>query len=399
MRTFQLLFIVLFLVFYVSITIASVKSLSEIIAHTRKRKIQYSVFIFSGLIILAFISLYIWPLNTRTIDDYSMHLVFNIILSIDFIFKISLALAFFVGIFFKKNHKTAIYFIGLLLSLGISNSVIYGSLFGTKELLVNHIELRFQNLPPGFNGYTFMQISDIHFGNFLNSKRTLKKVVKASEKENVDAVFFTGDMVNNFAKELDGWNDIFTPITKNRDALAILGNHDYGDYTEWKSESDKAENFNQIIKAQEKFGFQFLNNNHAKLKMGSDSIYIVGVENWGHPPFPQYANLDSAMAGIPKESFKILLSHDPAHWEKIVKFRNDISLTLSGHSHGLQWGIRKAGITFSLSYLTRRNWGGLYEFENSKLYVNTGLGTVGMIWRINMPAEITIITLKGIEVD
>ncbi|MBK6284947.1 MAG: hypothetical protein IPF54_21980 [Draconibacterium sp.] len=142
-----------------------------------------------------------------------------------------------------------------------------------------------------------------------------------------------------------------------------------------------------------------LNNEHAKLNSKTDSIYIVGVENWGHPPFPQYANVEKALAGVPKNAFKILLTHDPAHWDEVIKYTGDIALTLSGHTHGLQWGIMRAGITFSLGYLARHNWGGLYKFNDSFLYVNTGLGTVGIPWRINMPAEITVFTLKRVEVD
>lgn len=377
----------------------TIKSLIGVANPTKRGILQKTVLIVSSIILVGFIALYIWPLTTRNTNEYSIHLIFNIILSIDFIFKIPTSVAYLTGLFFSKKNKPVIYYIGILLSIGLSSSVIYGALHGTKELVINRIELRFQNLPVGFDGHQILQISDIHLGNFLNSKKLMNKVKDETVKINPDVVLFTGDMVNNFSSELDGWDEIFKAIAKNRISFSILGNHDYGDYTNWESDKSKTENFNQIVSAHNSFGLRLLNNEHEKLKSGSDSLFIIGVENWGHPPFPQYANLDTAMKGIPLESFKILLSHDPAHWDEIVKFNDNIALTLSGHTHGLQWGIKKAGITFSLSYLTRKNWGGLYEFENSKLYVNTGLGTVGLPWRINMPAEMTIITLKRMEID
>lgn len=399
MKTYHLLFIVLFLIFYSLITYATIKSLSGITVPSKKKKVQWIVFIISSCVFISFILLYIWPLTTRNTKDYSFHLIFNAILSVDFIFKIPLAFSYVVGIFFSRKRKPIIYYIGLVLSIGISSSVVYGSLFGTKELVVNRIELAFPNLPKNYNGYKILQISDIHLGNFLKSKKIMIKVESETAKVNPDLVLFTGDLVNNFASELEGWDDIFGKITKNKKGFSILGNHDYGDYTKWENGANKIRNFNLIVSAHNNFGLQLLNNEHVKLISGSDSIYIVGVENWGHPPFPQYANLEKAMNGIPESSFKILLSHDPAHWDEIIKYRDDIALTLSGHTHGLQWGIKKAGITFTFGYFTRKNWGGLYKYANSTLFVNTGLGTVGIPWRINMPPEMTVITLKRIEIN
>lgn len=350
-------------------------------------------------IIISFVLLYVWPLTTRSTKEYSMHLIFNAILSIDFVFKIPLALSFIFGIFFCKKNKPVFYSIALILSLAVGSSVIYGTLFGRKDLVVNHVELEFPNLPENYIGFKILQLSDVHLGNFIHSKKLMNKVKTETDKINPDIILFTGDLVNNFSSELEGWDDVFQDITKDRDSYSILGNHDYGDYTNWKSDTAKIENFQRIISAHETFGFKLIDNDHVKLKAGADSLYIIGVENWGHPPFPQYANLEKAINGVPENAFKILLSHDPAHWQEVIKNRDDISLTLSGHTHGLQWGIKKAGITFSLIYLTRENWGGFYKYGNSQLYVNTGLGTVGIPWRINMPAELTVITLKRVEID
>jgi predicted MPP superfamily phosphohydrolase len=355
--------------------------------------------IWSIAIIVSFVLLYIWPFTSRNTQNYSVHLIYNVILSVDFVFKIPLTLFFIIGVFSSTRKKSVIYLMGFILSMAVSCSVIYGALLGKNELVVNNVELEFANLPKNYNGFKILQLSDIHLGNFLNSKKIMHKVKLETDKINPDVILFTGDLVNNFSSELEGWDNVFQEITNNRDSYSILGNHDYGNYTNWKSETNKIENFNKIVSTQSTFGFKLLSNANVKLKSGNDSIYIIGVENWGHPPFPQYAKLEKAMNGIPENAFKILMSHDPSHWEEVIKKRNDISLTLSGHTHGFQWGIIKAGITFSLSYFARNDWGGLYKQNESYLYVNAGLGTVGIPWRINMPGELTIITLKRLEID
>lgn len=399
MRTFQLLSIMLFLIFYALITFGAIKGLLAIALPGNRKLVFRIMLIISFVVLISFILLYIWPLTTRNTKEYTLHLIFNAVLSIDFVFKIPLALSVLIGIPFAVRRKSVIYSIGFILSIATAVSVLYGTLFGRNNLVVNKVELEFHSLPTSFDGFKIVQISDLHMGGFMNSKQLLNRVKTETDEIDPDMVLFTGDLVNNFANELDGWKEIFQGITKNRDCYSILGNHDYGNYTNWKNETDKIENFNQIVSSSELFGFKLLNNNHILLKTESDSIYIIGVENWGHPPFPQYANLEQAMNGVPKNAFKILMTHDPSHWDQIIKQRCDIQLTLSGHTHGMQWGIIKAGITFSLSYFTRKNWGGLYKYGHSYLYVNTGLGTVGIPWRINMPAEMTVINLKRVEID
>jgi hypothetical protein len=355
--------------------------------------------LFSLIVMASFIILYVWPLTTRSTKEYTFHLMFNALLSVDFVFKIPLAFSLVLGIPFSGKNKRIIYYMGFLLSVGLASNVIYGTIWGRKDLTVNYIELELAGLPKEYNSFKILHISDTHLGGFMKSQHIMNQVASKTERISPEMILFTGDLVNNFSSELEGWKTIFQEISKNRHSYAILGNHDYGNYSIWKSETDKIENFNQIVNAHKDFGFQLLNNENVKLKSGEDSIYIIGVENWGHPPFPQYANLEQAMNGIPANSFKIIMTHDPSHWEQVIKHRGDVQLTLSGHTHGMQWGIIKAGITFSLSYFTRKNWGGLYKHDDSYLYVNTGLGTVGIPWRINMPAEMTVITLKRVEID
>lgn len=365
-----------------------------------KRKIQVLIFVFSFLMVLVFVFLFIWPYSARNTSNYSVYLIYNGLLSFDFIFKIPLTLSFLIGLIsLIKRNNHPIYWIGLIISICLSSSILYGTFPGKRELVVNHIQLEFKDLPVEFDGYEFVQFSDIHLGSFIHSKKLMKKTLKEINKINPSLVLFTGDLINNFSEELDGWNEIFNGINKDRKSYSILGNHDYGNYTNWDTDELKKRNFKKIVESHSKFGFQLLRNENVKLFSGRDSIFIIGVENWGHPPFPQYANLEKAMSGIPETAFKILMTHDPAHWELVVKERQDVDLSLSGHTHGMQWGIKKAGITFSFSYFISRYWSGLYRFGNSQLYVNTGLGTVGIPWRINMPAELTVFKLKRIEVN
>lgn len=399
MRTFQLVSILLFLVFYAFISFGSIKCLLRITPPAQQKKVFKILIIISISILTGFVMLYVWPMTTRNLRGYTLHLIYNAILSIDFVFKFSLTLSYLLGIFIRKKWRAVTYIIGLILSVGISSSVLYGTLIGRKSLMSNNVELYFKNLPREFDGLRILQISDTHLGGFMGSKHVLNKVAEEIDIINPDFILFTGDLVNNFSDELIGWESIFQKITNNRKCYSILGNHDYGNYSNWKNDSIKTYNFSKIVAAHETFGFKLLNNEHVKLYSGKDSIYLIGVENWGHPPFPQYAKLESAINEIPENAFKILLTHDPAHWDEVISKRGDIDLTLSGHTHGFQWGIQKAGITFSLSYFVRKNWGGLYKNNDNFLYVNTGLGTVGIPWRINMPGELTIITLKRIEID
>jgi len=221
----------------------------------------------------------------------------------------------------------------------------------------------------------------------------MAETVQILTKIDPDLLLFTGDLVNNFSDEIKG----FEPILKQLPALygkyAILGNHDYGDYSAWPDSMAKQKNLELIKLGLTDAGFTLLLNQWEKIAVKDTSFSLIGVENWGHPPFPQYANLDAAMNGIPDNSFKILMSHDPAHWKSIVIPQTAIQLTLSGHTHGAQFGIKIAGIEFSPIYFIQKNWGGLYQADNQKLYVNRGLGTIGFPGRIGMQPEITLLTL------
>ena len=400
MRVFQVFYLVLFIGLYLFITYTAHKSTSRIVRVPAFRNAIRS-FLVAGTILMlsAFFILYIWPFNPRNTNGYNYHLIFNALLSIDFVAKLPPALAYIAGLFLDARKKHVAYFMGLILSISISISMLYGTLAGSKELHINYVDIKIKDLPSEFDNYRIAQISDLHLGSFINSKTLVEEVRKEITTIDADIILFTGDLVNNFSDETESWKSAFQTMTRNHNCYSILGNHDYGNYTDWNDARKKTENLQQIVDAHQKFGFKILKNENTKIVRGNDSVYIAGVENWGHPPFPQYANLDKALTGIPSGSFIILLSHDPAHWNEVIKKRNDIRLTLSGHTHGLQWGISKAGFRFSMSYLSRNQWSGLYQFGDNYLNVNVGLGMVAIPWRINMPAEISVITLKRIEID
>ena len=399
MRSFQILFLLLFIVLYVAVSLGTFKNLKNA-SKSYKKYYTWLLGAYSLLFFGAFIFLYIYPNQPRHAHNYTIYFYFNAFLFIDFLVKLFLSISYLIYLLFRKRKIGRIILLtGIVISVGLGIIMIYGTLLGKRGLKVTHIELCFENLPSKFNNYKIVQFSDLHLGSFQHSTELLKKTEKQIETIQPDLILFTGDLVNNFWEETIGWEDIFNRINSKRNSYSILGNHDYGNYTTWKSNKDKEENFDKIVEAHKKLGFHLLRNEHVPLILGEDTIYLAGVENWGHPPFPQLANLNKALVNIPEDGFKILMTHDPAHWESQVKGKRNIQFSLSGHTHGLQWGIKVAGITFSLAYLIRKNWGGLYKFNNSYLYVNTGLGTVGIPWRIDMTPELTVFTLKRSKVD
>jgi len=398
MRSFPFIYLILFVVLYSIVALGALKSIKKIIASKYYGFVRIMIMLVHLAVITCFIFLYLYPRKLQSDLDYHIYSCFNAILFIIFIVNIPLSFSLILNYIFQDRNNI-IPCMGLIISTGIGLAMIYGTLFGVKDINVNHIDLHFNDLPHEFHNYKIIQISDIHFGNSAYSKKIIEKTNKKLENIDSDLLLFTGDLVNNFSGELKGFVNNFREFTAEKQCYSILGNHDYGNYTEWDSKEKKQKNFNEILSYNKQLGFNLLRNEHIIIKKQKDSIFLIGTENWGHPPFPRYADLDAAMRGIPQEAFTILITHDPAHWESKVKDKKDIDLTLSGHSHGFQWGIKPAGITFSLAYLTVCHWGGLYYNEKGILYVNTGLGTVGVPWRIDMPAEITVFTLKRGKID
>lgn len=274
-------------------------------------------------------------------------------------------------------------------------SLLIGMIKGKYNYKVLHYALEFDDLPEAFDGFTLTQISDIHSGSFDNAKKVAYGVDLINAQKS-DVILFTGDIVNNKASELVPWKSIFSKLEAPQGKYSVLGNHDYGDYTEWPTEKDKENNLADLIKMQEEMGFRvLLNETHFFEKEGA-RIALIGVENWGQGGFKKSGDLVQASKEVNSDDFKILMSHDPSHWEaKVLPHPYTYHLTLSGHTHGMQFGIEIPGwIKWSPVKWRYKQWAGLYQEKEQWINVNRGFGFLGYPGRVGIWPEITVITLK-----
>ncbi|MCL6295342.1 metallophosphoesterase [Jejuia spongiicola] len=273
-------------------------------------------------------------------------------------------------------------------------SFLYGIIQGRYNYKVLKYQLSFKDLPEAFDGLTITQVSDIHSGSFTN-KEKVQYGVDMINKQKSDVILFTGDIVNNKAEEMDDWIDVFKNLEAPLGKFSVLGNHDYGDYIQWNSKEDKKNNFQAVKDIHPKIGFDLLLDEHRYLEKNGEKIAIVGVENWGKG-FNQSGDLKKATAGMEKEDFKILMTHDPSHWEyKVKKDDFNYHLTLSGHTHGLQMGIEIPGFfKWSPSQYVYKQWAGLYNEFGRFINVNRGFGYHAFPGRVGIWPEITVIELK-----
>jgi predicted MPP superfamily phosphohydrolase len=293
----------------------------------------------------------------------------------------------------QHNRITLISEIGIVLALIPFLSIIYGISAGRYNYQVNNIELEYDNLPSKFDNLKIVQISDFHIGSFYGNKNQVAEIVDLVNEQNADFIFFTGDMVNNTAAEMDSFMTLLSGIKSKSGKYAILGNHDYGDYNYWKSGDEKEANFFDLKHKEKLLGFDLLLNENRIIGTGDERIAVIGVENWGLPPFKQYGRLKEAIKGTENIRFKILLSHDPSEWDEEVVGKTNIDLTLSGHTHGMQLGFRISGLKWSPAEWKYPRWAGLYHINTQYLYVNVGLGYIGFPGRIGIRPEITVIEL------
>jgi predicted MPP superfamily phosphohydrolase len=274
-------------------------------------------------------------------------------------------------------------------------SLIYGIFEGKYNFKVIKQAIFFPDLPDAFDGFTITQISDVHSGSFDNPDK-IEYAIDLINQQKTDLILFTGDIVNTHAKEMHPWITTFNKIENHPfGKYAVLGNHDYGEYVTWKTKEEKAKNFEAIKELYGQIGFNLLLNEHTFIEKEGQKIALVGVENWGHN-FKQAGDLDKAGAGLTKNDFKILMSHDPSHWEHVVKSDpNHYHLTLSGHTHGMQFGIEIPGyFKWSLAQYVYKQWAGLYENLGRYVYVNRGFGFHAYPGRVGIMPEITVIQLK-----
>ncbi len=275
-----------------------------------------------------------------------------------------------------------------MLSLLLFSGIIYGIIYGRWNWKVHTVQPKFENVPNELKGKKIVHISDIHVGSFFEKYARVEKAINLINQQEADYVFFTGDLVNNLAAEMHGWEPVFSKIEAKIGKYSILGNHDYADYVPWENDEKKQKNFNDLLAIHRTIGFEPLLNQSVQLL---ENVYLLGVENWGIKPFRQSGKLAETLAQVPTDSFKILLSHDPSHFDEQV-LGQPIQLTLSGHTHGMQFGIERFGIKWSPVSFRYKKWAGLYEANKQFLYVNRGFGYLGFPGRVGIYPEITVIT-------
>ena len=272
-------------------------------------------------------------------------------------------------------------------------SLLYGMYRGKYNYKVLNYVLEYDDLPEAFDGFKIAQISDIHSGSFDNPEK-VQYGVDLINQQQADVVFFTGDLVNNRAEEVFPWIETFKKINSKFGVYSILGNHDYGDYTRWESEAEKKKNMEALFDAQKQMGWDLLLNESRFIEKDGQRLALVGVENWGSG-FKQAGDLEKALENVAPQDFKILLSHDPSHWEaQVLPHPFDIHLTLSGHTHGMQFGIEIPGwIKWSPVKWRYKQWAGIYEQAKQRLNVNRGFGYLAYPGRVGIWPEVTVITL------
>lgn len=283
--------------------------------------------------------------------------------------------------------------LGLALAAIPFAGVLYGLTRGWRNFNVARVAIKAPKLPAAFDGLRIVQISDMHLGSFPTDTDVVQRGIDLINAEQPDLILFTGDLVNNFAEEAGPWLETLRGLQAKLGKYSILGNHDYGDYSTWPGPQEKAANLERLKAHHHAMGFRLLLDEHVPVEKDGDRFTLIGVENWG-TRFQQYGNLAKAVAGTDPDRFRLLMSHDPTHWDAQVR-ATGIDLMLAGHTHGAQFGITINGRTYSPAQWIYEEWAGLYEKEGLQLYVNRGFGFLGFPGRVGMPPEITVLTLRA----
>lgn len=378
---------------------------------TTSRWAAFTYFGISGIILLNFfLRLFADHAGSQMVGAraYAFGMVLALVLAqvvlILFVFAEDV-IRFFIGLFSKQTyadkrlHMPSRRRFVSQLALGVAAipffSLIYGMIKGKYNYKVLEYELEFDDLPVAFDGYQITQVSDIHCGSFDNRDKVAYGMQLIREQKS-DVIFFTGDLVNNRALETDSWKALFSTIKAPDGVFSILGNHDYGQYYKWDSKEAEKKNLNQLKGVHQEMGWDLLLNENRTILRDGEKLHIVGVENWGNGHFPKYGDIDKAAAGLNPEDFKIVLSHDPSHWREIVRdHQKNFQLTLSGHTHGMQFGIEIPGvIKWSPIKYRYKYWAGIYEESKRYINVNRGFGYLAYPGRVGIWPEITVIKLK-----
>ena len=395
--------LIIFLAFLLFVDLYSYQGIRTV---SKKRTKQIYIFTNIFLYCLLFLQLFFTEdLRNSKFLTYNFSLIFilfiskTIILTLLFfedIFRITKF--FFYRIQKKKIDNSRRKFVSQL-SLVVASIplpiMIHGITRGRYNFKVINHEIKFKNLPKSFDGYTITHLSDFHCGSFEN-KSKINYAIDLINEQKSDIITFTGDFVNNIYTEILPWKTQFKKLYSKDGKYSVLGNHDYGDYYEWGSEQNKVSGFNKLIEIQNEIGFKVLRDEKFTIKRGQDSINLIGVENWGDG-FKKKGDIDKAITEINKSDFKIVLSHDPSHWDKIlVDHKENFDLTLSGHTHGMQFGIEIPGfIKWSPVKYRYKYWAGLYKRKDQYINVNRGFGVLGFPGRVGIWPEITVIKLRS----
>jgi len=362
---------------------------------SKKRILITKVFIFSSTVLFfagfTWIKLFYKYFSIPELPLYIMW--FDFLFLLIYFPKLILISAHFIQTKWKINQRIVRLFSTSIISLSLV-IICAGAFLFPQKISITTIEIPFEKLPDAYNNYSIVQFSDVHLGSRTNQLNFLKKIVTEINRQKPDMVVFTGDMVNNFASEMQGYDSLFLQIRSKDGNFAVLGNHDYGDYTVWDSPEKKTENLKQVKKAFKRFGFRLLNNESVTLHTQNDSIELIGVENFSKKSAKNYADLQKAIKNTNKNTFKLLLSHNPEHWELEILPQTNIDLTLSGHTHAAQMGIKVFGKVYSPAVFLYKQFNGLYEKEEQKIYVSRGVGFIGLPVMMGLYPEITVIKLK-----
>ena len=367
-----------------------------------------SITVIGVLVMMPFINFDNWPRGLRTylfattVGLFFAKLIVSIFLALDDIRRGGM---WVIGKLFSNpsveitqasdgiTRSAFLSWLGLAAGSTLFGTLLYG--FSNKyKYHINRIPLSFSNLPNAFKGLKIVHISDIHSGSFMDKKAVMHGVEKIM-KEKPDLILFTGDLVNDRASEMTDYMDVFNQLKAPMGVYSTLGNHDYGDYVRWESAEAKHANLERLKAVHGELGWRLLMNEHIVFERGDDKIALLGIENWSAKGnFPKYGKLTEAHPGTEELPFKILMSHDPSHWDaEVVPKYKDIDLMLSGHTHGMQFGVDLPGFKWSPVQYMYKQWAGLYENESQKLYVNRGYGFIGYPGRVGILPEITVITL------
>ncbi len=403
MKSVSLFTIILLCIAILLVDITTIYWLQSITQFMGSVALKVFINVFSGLFTVALItSILVLKLTLDNISPVRKQLLISRFYGLGvisfvpkLIFIIVISILYFTNFLFSEsNSLVVIPVVGLLSGALPFSAILYGIFKARYRFKVYHHSITSPLLPKSFDGLRIVQLSDLHLGSF---NYAYKKLAAAIEKTNAlkpDYIVITGDLVNNYAWELRGWDKILNQLIAKEGKFAILGNHDYGDYSEWKTAEEKKENFKAIKEFYTTINFKLLLNEASILSKDAEKIAMIGVENWGKPPFKQYGKLQEALSNVKDIPFKILLSHDPTHWMEEVTDKTDIAIMLSGHTHGMQAGFQYKNLKWSPIKYKFKQWAGLYQHKAQYLYVNRGLGWLGFPGRIGMRPEITFIELK-----